>query len=133
MASLCIKIPKAITRWLQKCFSLISQAHKVISHRAVFLMLSNLWERFWWPMLDKDVKWFSSTFNPCQTQQIHHPPLPPTITDIATLFCKVHINTMLTVNKFCYFLQAHCALSSWPKWCPLQKENKKTLRDSIFE
>jgi len=24
-------------------------------------------------------------------------------------------------------------LSSWPKWCPLQKENEKTLRDFIFK
>src|SRR5882724_718746 len=40
---------------------------------------------------------------------------------------------MLTVNKFCYLVQAHCALSSWPEWCPLQKENEKTLGDFIFE
>src|SRR5882724_8024994 len=40
---------------------------------------------------------------------------------------------MLTVNKLHYLIQAQCALSSWPKWCPLQKENKKTLGDFIFE
>jgi len=51
------------------------------------------------------------------------------------LFHKVHINTMLmpTVNKFHYLVQACCALSSWPEWCPLQKENEKTLRDFIFK
>ena len=51
------------------------------------------------------------------------------------LFHKVHIDTMLmpTVNKFCYLIQAHCALSSWPEWRPLWKENEKTLGDFIFE
>ena len=39
--------------------------------------------------------------------------------NIPTIFRKVHINTMLmpTINKFCYLVQAHCALSSWPEWC----------------
>src|SRR5882724_2861850 len=86
-------------------------------------------------MLDDDVKWFVSTCHPCQTHQTCHLHLLPTIPNIPTLFCKVHINTMLmpTINKFCYLIQAHCTLSSWPEWCPLQKENEKTLRDFIFE
>jgi len=96
----------------EKQFSLISQVHEVIGHRVIFSTLSNLWERFWWLMLDEDVKWFSSTCHPCQTQQMHHLHLPLTITDIPMRFHKVHIDTMLTVNKFCYLVQAHCALSS---------------------
>ena len=86
-------------------------------------------------MLDDDVKWFVLTCHPCQICQKHHLHLLPTIPDIPTLFKKVHIDTMLmpTVNKFRYLVQAHCALSSWPKWCPLRKENEKTLGDFIFE
>src|SRR5882724_9008587 len=117
----------------EKQFSLISQVHEVIGHRVIFSTLSNLQERFWWPMLDEDVKWFNSTCHPCQTQQMHHLHLPLTITDIPTLFHKVHIDTMLTVNRFCYLIQAHYALFSWPEWSYLQKENEKTLRDFIFE
>jgi len=51
------------------------------------------------------------------------------------LFHKVHIDTMLMpmVNKFWYLIQVHCVLSSWAEWCPLQKENEKTLGDFIFE
>src|SRR5882724_6655326 len=30
-------------------------------------------------------------------------------------------------------MQAHCALSSLPEWCPLQKENEKTLGEFIFQ
>src|SRR5882724_11004885 len=63
----------------EKCFFLITQAHEIVGHRAIFLTLSNLWERFWWLMLDGDVKWFVSTCYPCQTCQICHLHLPPTI------------------------------------------------------
>src|SRR5882724_12964532 len=51
----------------EKCYSLISQAHEAVGHRAIFLTLSNLREHFWWPMLDEDIKWFVSTCHPCQT------------------------------------------------------------------
>src|SRR5882724_9181073 len=119
----------------EKCYSLISQAHEAVGHRAIFSTLSNLSKHFWWPMLDEDVKWFVSTCHPCQTQQTHHVHLPPTIPDIPALFHKVHIDTMLmpTVNRFWYLIQAHCALSSWAKLHPLQKENEKTLGNFIFE
>src|SRR5882672_8097340 len=88
-------------------------------------------ERFWWPILEEDVKWFVSTCHPCQNRQTCHLHLPPTIPDIPTLFWKVHIDTMLmpTVIKFRYLVQARCAMSSWPEWHPLRKENEKTLGD----
>src|SRR5882724_7450086 len=76
-------------------------------------------------MLDEDVKWFISTCQPFQTRQTHHLHLLPIIPDIPML--------MLTVNKFQYLIQACCTLSSWAKWCPLQKESEKTLSDFIFE
>src|SRR5882724_6691326 len=85
----------------EKCFSFISQAPEIISHRDIFSMLSNPWKRFWWPTLDKDVKWFISTSHPCQTQQTHHLHLPPTIHNIPTLFQKVHINTMFMLTVPC--------------------------------
>jgi len=33
----------------EKCFSLITQAHEVVGHRAIFSMLSNLWKGFGGP------------------------------------------------------------------------------------
>src|SRR5882724_9650098 len=86
-------------------------------------------------MLDEDVNWFILMCHPCQTQQTRHLHLPPTIPDIPMLFHKVHIDTMLMpmVNKFRYLIQAPCMLSSWAEWCPLGKENEKTLSDFIFE
>ena len=85
--------------------------------------------------MDEDMKWFVSTCHPFQTRQLHHLHPPPIVPEIPSLFRRVHIDTMpmLTVNKFYYLMQACCALSSWPKWHPLQKENEKTLGDFIFE
>src|SRR5882724_9068672 len=119
----------------ENCFHIISQVHEAVGHKAIFATLSNLQQQFWWPMLDEYVKWFISTCHPFQTRQLHHLHLPPVIPEIPSHFRKVHINTMLmlTVNKFHYLVQARCALSSWPEWRPLQKENEKTLRDFIFE
>ena len=48
-------------------FSIISQAHKALGHRALFSTLASLYKCFWWPMLVEDVKWFISTCHPCQT------------------------------------------------------------------
>ena len=102
----------------EKHYSLISRAHEAVSHRAIFSTLSYLRERFWWPMLDEDVKWFVLTCHPCQTWQTRHLHLLPTIPNIPMLFHKVHIDTMLMpmVNKFWYLIQVHCVLSSWAEW-----------------
>src|SRR5882724_13149956 len=54
----------------EKCFHIISRAHEVAGHKAIFATLSNLWQRFWWPMLEEDMKWLVSTCHPCQTQQL---------------------------------------------------------------
>ena len=58
------------------CSHIISQAHEAVGHKAIFSTISNLWQQFWWPMLEEDVKWFVSTCNPCQTQQLQHLHLP---------------------------------------------------------
>ena len=119
----------------EKCFTIISHAHEAVGHWAIYSTLTNIQERFWWPMLEDNVKWFVSMCHPCQTHQLCHLHIPPVVPDVLSLFWKAHIDTMLmpTVNKFCYIVQAHCALSSWPEWCPLPKENEKTLGDFIFE
>ena len=89
-------------------FPLISRAHDAVGHKAIFSTLSNLSERFWWPLQVDDVKWFISTCRPCQTRQLSHLRIPPAIPDVPSLFCKVHMDTMLmpTVNKFRYLVQA---------------------------
>jgi len=51
----------------EKRFRIISQAHDAVGHKAIFVTQSNLRQRFWWPMLEQDVKWFVSTCHPCQT------------------------------------------------------------------
>ena len=101
----------------EKCFTIISHAHEAVGHRAIYSTLTSIQEHFWWPMLEDDVKWVVSMCHPCQTCQLCCLHIPPVVLDVPTLFWKAHIDMMLmlTVNKFHYIIQAHCALSSWPE------------------
>jgi hypothetical protein len=48
--------------------SLITQAHNYIGHHGVYPVQSHLIERFWWPHLQSDVKWFVDSCHICQTR-----------------------------------------------------------------
>jgi hypothetical protein len=48
--------------------SLITQAHDHAGHHGVYPVRSHLIERFWWPHLQSDVKWFVDSCHVCQTQ-----------------------------------------------------------------
>jgi len=58
----------------------------------------------------------------------HHLHLPLVVPEVPSLFCKVHIDTMLmpTVKQFCYLCSPLCFVI-WPKWHPLWKENRRPL------
>ena len=42
----------------EQCFNLIRKAHDVLRHKGVFVICTRLLERFWWPYLDQDIKWY---------------------------------------------------------------------------
>jgi hypothetical protein len=115
--------------------SIMQQAHDAIGHKGVFSTLCNIRTRFWWPMLEDDVKWFVHTCHACQIRQTIRLHIPPTVSDIPTLFRKVHLDTMLmpTAGGYRYVVQARCAMSSWPEWRPLRRETEKSLGNFIFE
>jgi hypothetical protein len=97
---------------------LLRKAHDDLGHRGIFTTLINVKERFWWPMINTDIRWFVSTCHTCQTCQLITVRIPPVIADIPTLFRKVHIDCMLmpVSNRKRYIVHARCALTSWPEW-----------------
>ncbi|KIN99728.1 hypothetical protein M404DRAFT_154448, partial [Pisolithus tinctorius Marx 270] len=118
-------------RWHQlvvnksKRYHLIEEAHDDLGHKGVFTVCMCLLLHFWWPLLVKDVKWYVHTCHECQicqTQKLH---IPPTVPMIGGLFHKAHIDTMLMpkASGYCYIVQAHCVLTSYPKWHMLHVEN----------
>ena len=86
-------------------------------------------------MLVKDVKWFVRTCHECQIRQTHRLHIPPTVPVIGGLFRKVHLDTMVMPwsSSYWYIVQAHCALTAYPKWRMLHFENASTLAFFIFE
>lgn len=116
-------------------YELIRQAHDELGHKGIFTVRIRLLERFWWPQLEQDVRWFIKTCHECQTRLLHHYHIPPSIPTPLTLFRKAYIDTMFMPksNGFRYIVHARCSLSSYPEWRMLRQENARSLGTFIFE
>lgn len=118
-----------------KRFQIIAECHQQTGHKGNFTTYKNLQDRFWWPGMQDDVKWFCQTCHVCQTRSTVKVHIPPVVAEVPTLFRRANIDTMMMppANKFRYIVQARCSLTSWPEWRPLRRENQQTLGDFIFE
>ena len=94
-----------------------------------------LFNRFWWPALKADIKWYVQTCHQCQIRQMTRVHVPPTVNIPAPLFCKVYIDTMFMppTGGFQYIMQARCSLMAWPEWHALRVETGHTIGAFIFE
>jgi len=119
----------------KKRYKLISQAHDELGHKGIFSTFTRIKDRFWWPAMEEDIKWYIETCHICQERQTTHLRIPPTVAPIPTLFLRVHIDTMMMprVQSYRYIIQARCALTSYPEWRMLSKENSKTVGKFLFE
>jgi len=115
--------------------SLIRNAHDNLGHRGFFSTCCTVLDRFWWPSLEHDVKWYISTCHQCQLRQTTKICIPPTVAIPAPLFCKVHVDTMFMppAGGFRYITQARCSLTAWLEWRALCIETGRTLGMFLFE
>ena len=115
--------------------SLIRDAHDNLGHRGFFSTRRTVLDRFWWPSLEHDVKWYISTCHQCQLRQTTKIRIPPTVAVPAPLFRKVHVDTMFMppAGGFRYITQARCSLTAWPEWRALRVETGRTLGMFLFE
>lgn len=115
--------------------SLVRDAHDHLGHKGFYSTRRTLLDRFWWPSLEQDVKWYVDTCHQCQLRQTTEIRIPPTIPIPAPLFHKVYIDTMYmpAASGFRYLVQARCSLSAWPEWRMLRSETGRTLGAFIFE
>ena len=114
---------------------LLSQAHDEVGHRGTYATRTHLVERFWWPHMSTDVKWFTDSCHVCQTRHLRHINIPPVVAMPGALFAKVYIDTfnMPRAGGFAYVVHARCSLSSFPEARMLRTETGKTLMDFIFQ
>ena len=114
---------------------IVRAAHDKLGHKGIYSTRRTLTDRFWWPSLERDVKWYIETCHQCQLRQTIKIHIPPTVPIPAPLFHKVYIDTMHMppVASFTYIVQARCSLTAWPEWRALRSETGQTLGWFIFE
>ena len=118
-----------------KRLEVIRQAHDDLGHKGVFTVRSRIGQRFWWPTMDDDIKWFVKTCHECQVRLLKKIMIPPTVPMPHGLFRKVYIDTMLMpkAKGYRYIVHARCSLMSYPEWTMLKHENFKTLAKFIHD
>ena len=121
--------------WPEKRLQLIQQAHDDLGHKGVFTVRQRLGERFWWPHMEDDVKWFVRTCHECQVRLTTKILIPPTVPTPAGLFRKVYIDTMLMpkAQGYRYIIHARCSLTSYPEWTMVRNKNFRTIAKFIHE
>jgi hypothetical protein len=119
----------------EKRYELLKEVHDILGHKKIYAVWMQLLERFWWPFLDQDVKWFVRTCHQCQVRQMRYHHILPTVATPTSLFCKAHVDTMYMpcTSGYHYIVQAPCSLSSYPEHWKLRKENGSTIGTFIFE
>ena len=115
--------------------ALVRDAHDNLGHKGFYSTRRTLLDRFWWPALETDVKWYVQTCHQCQIRQTTKVHLPPMVDTPAPLFRKVYIDTMFMppAGGFRYIVQARCSLTAWPEWRALRTETGRTIGSFIFE
>ena len=115
--------------------SLIRSAHDDLGHKGLYSTRRTLLDRFWWPAIEQDTKWYIDTCHQCQLRQTTKIRIPPTVATPAPLFRKAYIDTMFMphASGFRYIVQARCSLTAWPEWRALRTETGRTLGTFIFE
>ena len=118
-----------------KRYQLIRQAHDEMGHKGTYSVWSRLSERFWWPHMDRQIKWFIQTCHACQVRSFRKYHIPPVIAEPAPLFRKAYVDTMLMpkAGGLRYIVQARCSLTSWPEWRALRTETGKTIGEFLFQ
>ena len=118
-----------------KRISLVKQIHDDLGHKGVYSVRMRALDRFWWPSLELDIKWYIKTCHECQVRSFQQLRIAPTVATPAPLFRKVYIDTMLLPKSKGkrYLVQARDSLSGWPEWRALRSESAQAIADFIYE
>lgn len=116
-------------------YALIRKAHDELGHKGYFSTSRHLADRFYWPALHTDVRWYVDTCHECQTRLVDKVLLPPTLVPPAPLFHKAYLDTMFMEKHGGYIVivQARCSLTNWVEARMLRTETGETLGRFILE
>ena len=90
-------------------FALIRAAHDELRPKGVYSIHIHLLVRFWWPMLEHNVKWYMHSCHECQVRRMDKVHIPPVIALPQPLFYKAYVDTfvMLKSGGYCYSRTPH--------------------------
>lgn len=114
---------------------ILRETHDQLGHKGFYSTCCTIVDRFWWPLLDKNLQWYLKTCHQCQIRSIKKVVISPTISIPSTLFRKAFTDMMYmpTSHGYSYVVQACCSLSNWPEFRMLRKETGRTLGAFLFE
>ena len=115
--------------------SVTCDAHDKLGHKGFYSTLRAILDRFWWPSLAHNIRWYIKTCHECQIRQTTKVRIPPTVAIPASLFRKAYVDTMFMphASGYRYIVQARCSLTAWPEWRALRTETGRTLGAFLFE
>jgi hypothetical protein len=126
---------KLVVKKMKRLF-MLRAAHDALGHRGAYATKMLISERFWWPEIDSDVKWYVQTCHECQGHSKIMLRIPPMVTHTPSIFETIHIDTMHMTpasNGCKYIVHGQCGLSSWMEGRSLKKDNHKTIAQWLFE
>ena len=115
---------------------MMTAAHDCTGHRGFFSTKSLLTQRFWWPEMERDIKWFVKTCGPCQEQQLQLIRIPPTATHTPSIFEILHADIMhmtLASNQCKYIVHGRDSYTTWPEARALRDEKARSIALWLYE
>ena len=111
------------------------ECHDTVGHKGFYATRALVLERFWWPHIHEDIKWYIQTCHLCQERQLRLVRIPPVVAQPAPLFTKIYLDILHLPpsNKYRYIIQARCSLSHYPEYRALRSQTSKAVGDWIFE
>jgi len=115
---------------------MLRAAHDSLGHRGGYATTALIELRFWWPELEKDVRWYVKTCAACQRRQQSLFRIPPVVTATPSIFQKVHTDVMHMSeesNGRKYIVDARCALSRYLEARGLRNANAEAIGRFLLE
>lgn len=115
--------------------AILKEAHDDTGHKGFFSVRARLRDRFWWPFIEDDIKWFLRTCTACQLRQLAKIQTVPPFIPIAAPFRKWHVDVM-RLDKTLGFIgvvHARCATSSYPEIRAIRTESAEVLGEFLFQ
>jgi apurinic endonuclease APN1 len=126
----CLYVEKGDRMYMMKA------GHDSLGHRGAYATRSLLEERFWWPDMESDVRWYVKTCHKCQLRIARYHKRSPEVTYTPALFEVCHADTM-HMPKPCgtYNLVMHArdSLTSWPELRAATTQNAVSCAEFLFE